>query len=147
MNILSSTYAFKYKQFCYGYVKKSKSCFCVIGDEKSEGVDYFETYAPVVIWTTILRMIILECLLYLKSKQGGVNCAFLHSHLTEYETLYDHTPQGFNQYDKKGKEKVLKLNRCLYGLKNNPRALWKLMVDKLEFLALKQIKLDLCLFI
>ena len=142
MNILSSTYAFKYKRFSDGHVKKSKSRFCAIGDQKTEGVDYFETYASVVIWKTILLMIILECLLYLKSKYGDVNCTFLYSHLTEDETLYDHTPQGFNQYDKKGKAKVLKLNRCSYGLKNNPRALWKLMVDKLEFLALKQIKLD-----
>ena len=71
----------------------------------------------------------------------------MHSRLTEDETLYDHMPQGFIQYDKKVKAKVLKLNRCSYGLKNNPRAFFKFMVDKLEFLALKQIKLDLCLFI
>ena len=125
MNILSSTYAFKYKRFSGGHVKKSTSRFCAIGGEKIERVDYFETYAPVVIWTTILRMIILECLLYLKYKQGGVNCAFLHSHLTEYETLYNHMTQVFNQYDKKRKAKVLKINRCTYGLKNNPQGILK----------------------
>ena len=41
----------------------------------------------------------------------------------------------------------MKLNRCLYGLKNIPRPFWKFMVDKLEFCGLRKIKLDLCLFI
>ena len=56
-------------------------------------------------------------------------------------------PQGFTHHDKKVKAKVLKLNRCLYGLKKSPRGFWKFMVDKLEFCGLKQIKLDMCLFI
>ena len=81
-------------------------------------------------------MLILECLLDLKSKQGDVNCAFLHAHLSEEETVYVHMPQGFTQYDKKGKAKVLKLKRCLYGLKNSPRVFWKFMVKKLAFCGL-----------
>ena len=83
-------------------------------------MDYFETYAPVVMWTTVRLMLILECLLDLKSKQGDVNCAFLHAHLSEEETVYVHMPQGFTQYDKRGKAKVLKLKRCLYGLEHTP---------------------------
>ena len=92
-------------------------------------------------------MLILECLLDLKSKQGDVNCAFLHAHLSEEETVYVHMPQEFTQYDKKGKAKVLKLKRCLYDLKNSPRAFWKFMVEELAFCGLQQSKLDPCLFI
>ena len=92
-------------------------------------------------------MLILECLLDLKSKQEDLNCAFFHAHLLEEETFYVHMPQGFTHHDKKVKAKVLKLNRCLYGLKKSPRGFWKFMVDKLEFCGLKQIKLDMCLFI
>ena len=61
--------------------------------------------------------------------------------------MYIHIPQGFNHYDKKFKARVLKLNCCLYGLKNIPWAFWKFMVNKLEFCGLKQSKLDPCLFI
>ena len=147
MNVLSSTWAFKCKRYPDGLIKKFKARFCARGDQQIEGVDYFETYAPVVMWTTIRLMLILECLLDLKSKQGDVNCAFLHAHLPEEESVYVHMPQGFTQYDKKGKAKVLKLNRCLYGLKNSPRAFWKYMVEKLEFCGLQQSKLDPCLFI
>ena len=98
-------------------------------------------------WTTIRLMLILEYLLDLKSTQGDVNSAFLHANLPEEDNVYVHIPQGFTQYDKKGKSKVLRLNRCLYGLKNSPQEFWKFMVDKLGFCGLKQSKLDPCLFI
>ena len=94
-------------------------------------------------------MIILECLLDLKSKQGDVKCAFLHAHLPPEETVYVHMPRGFTQYSKKGKggAKVLKLKRCLYGLRNSPRQFLKFMVEKLEVCGMKQSKLDPCLFV
>ena len=81
MNVLSSTWAFKCKRYPDGLIKKFKARFCARGDQQIEGVDYFETYAPVVMWTTIRLMLILECLLDLKSKQGDVNCAFFCMHI------------------------------------------------------------------
>ena len=71
-----------------------------------------------------------------------MNSAFLHANLPEEDNVYVHIPQGFTQYDKKGKSKVLRLNGCLYGLKNSPREFWKFMVDKLDFCGLKKSKLD-----
>jgi len=41
-----------------------------------KGIDFFETCAPVVQWTTIRLMFILEILLGLKSKQGDITCAY-----------------------------------------------------------------------
>ena len=96
-------------------------------------------------WTTIRLILILECLLDLKSKQGDVNCTFFHGHLHEEEDVYVHMPQGCTQYDKKGKVQVLRLKCSLYGLKQLPRAFWKFMVEKLEFCGLKQSKLNPCL--
>ena len=72
MNILPSTWAFKLKRFPDGTVKKFKGRFCARGDKKIEGIDFFETYSPVVQWTTIRLMLILECVLGLHSKQGDV---------------------------------------------------------------------------
>jgi hypothetical protein len=81
------TWAFMCKQFSDGLIKKFKACFCAHGDMQVESVDYFETYAPVVQWTTIQLMFILEVLLGLKSKQGDVTCAFLHADLKPGETV------------------------------------------------------------
>ena len=72
MNVISSTWAFKCKRFPDGLIKKFKSRFCARGDRQIGGVDFFDTYSPVVQWTTIRLMLILEVLLGLKSKQGDV---------------------------------------------------------------------------
>jgi len=95
MNIIDSTWVFKLKRFPDGLIKKFKARFCARGDQQVEGVDFFETYAPVVQWTTIRLMLILEVLLDLKSKQGDVTAAFLHADLDEGEEVYVRMPRGF----------------------------------------------------
>ena len=147
MNVLPSTWAFKCKRFPDGLIKKFKARFCARGNRQIEGVDYFETYALVVMCVTVRLLLIFECLLSLVSKQGDVTCAFLHAHLEEGEEVYLQMPCGFKQYDKKGNAKVLKLKRTLYGLKQSPRAFWKYMVEKLSTCGMKQSDLDPCLFI
>ena len=36
-----------------GYPLKFNPRYCVQGDKQTEGVDYFETYTPVVSWCTV----------------------------------------------------------------------------------------------
>jgi hypothetical protein len=80
-NVIDSIWAFKLKQFPNGMMKKFKARFCARRDQQLEGVDFFETYVPVVQWTTVQLMLILEILLQLKSKQGDATAAFLHGEL------------------------------------------------------------------
>ena len=68
MNGLSSIRAFKCKRYPYGLIQKFKAKLCAREDQQIEGADYFEIYAPVIMWTTIRLMLILKCLLDLKSK-------------------------------------------------------------------------------
>ena len=120
MNVLPSIWEFKFKRFPDRLIKKFKARFCARGDKQIEGIDYFETFAPVVQWITVRLMLILECLLSLVSKQGDVTCAFLHSHIPKEERVYVETPLGFKQYDHGGRARVLKLKRMLYGLCQSP---------------------------
>jgi hypothetical protein len=53
MNVLPLTWAFKCKQFPDRLVHKLKAQFCIHGDCQIDGVDVFDTYAPVVSWTTV----------------------------------------------------------------------------------------------
>ena len=146
-NVIKSTWAFKCKRYPDGTIKKFKARFCARGDMQLEGIDFFETYSPVVQWTTIRLMFILEVLLGLKSKQGDVLAAFLHANLDPGETVYVEMPLGFNVNSKNGKRQVLKLKKTLYGLRQSPRAFWKYMTEKLEKVGLKQSRFDPCLFI
>jgi Reverse transcriptase (RNA-dependent DNA polymerase) len=59
-NVLGSTWVYKVKCYPDGRVKKLKTRLCVHGDQQIEGVDYFETYAPVVQWSTIRTTLILS---------------------------------------------------------------------------------------
>ena len=52
-NVLPGTWAFKCKLFPDGCLPKCNACFCLRGDMQIEGVDYFETYFPVVQWSTV----------------------------------------------------------------------------------------------
>jgi hypothetical protein len=50
---LKFTWVFKLKRLPDGKPSKFKARFCVIGDLQKEGVDFFETYAPVCQWSTV----------------------------------------------------------------------------------------------
>ncbi len=77
MNVIHGTLAFKCKRFPNSTAKKFKAHFCTHGDQQLEGIDFFETYAPDVQWTTICVILILENLLGLKFKQADVTAALM----------------------------------------------------------------------
>jgi hypothetical protein len=56
-NIIKSTWIFKLKRLPDGTPSKYKARLFVRGDLQKEGVDFFETYAPVWQWST-MRMIL-----------------------------------------------------------------------------------------
>ena len=53
MNIVSSVWALQRKRFPDGAIRKLKACIRARGFEQKEGIDYFETFAPVVQWMTV----------------------------------------------------------------------------------------------
>ena len=112
-----------------------------------EGIDFFETYAPVLQWKTVLLMIILEVFLGLKSKQDDVTATFIHVYLGKDEKVFVEMPRGFEVKGKNGRPRVLKLLKTLYGLRQSPRAFWKYMTAKIKFCGMVQSKTDTCLFI
>jgi hypothetical protein len=79
MNILPSTWAFKCKRYPDGDVRKLKAQFCARGDCQIEGVDFFETYAPVVNWQTVRIMLFMSLLPQLSTKQVDYRAAFVHA--------------------------------------------------------------------
>jgi hypothetical protein len=116
MNVLPSTWAFKLKRYLDRRVKKFKARFCARGDRQKEGIDYFETWAPVVHWSTVRIVMILAIKLKLISVQCDITAAFVHGRVPPTETIYVHQPYGF--HCGKGNE-VLRLKRTLYGLKQS----------------------------
>jgi hypothetical protein len=116
-NVLPSTWAFKIKQYPDRQVKKFKACFCARGDRQKEGIDYFETWAPVVMWSTVQIVMVLTAKLKLIFVQCDITAAFIHGRVPVTETIYINQPRGFHHGNG---DKVLRLKRTLYGLKQSP---------------------------
>ena len=124
MKVLGSTWAFKRKRYPDGRVRKLKARFCVRGDQQIDGVDVFDTFAPVAQWVTIRIMLLMSIVLELVTVQVDYIAAFLHAPIKEY--VYINMPRGFQIPGK-----VLKLNKSLYGLKQSPRNFYNHLKDKL----------------
>lgn len=143
MNVLPSTWAFKIKRYPDGTVKKYKARFCVRGDRQLEGIDFWETWSPVVQWSTVRTLMTLSTKLGLHSVQADITAAFVHAPLKPGEQIFVHQPQGLNR----GKDLVLSLSRSVYGLRQAPRYFFEHLSHKLSLCGLKQSDNDPCLFI
>ena len=93
MNVIQSTWDFKLKRYPDSLIKKLKSRFCDRGGIHLEGIDLFETWDPVVQWTTVRLILILEVLRGLKYKQSNVTAAFLHVDLGKDEKAFVDIPR------------------------------------------------------
>ena len=97
MNVIQSIWTFKLKHFPDSLIKKFKARFCARGNHQLEGIDFFETYAPVVQWTLVQMMLTLEILMNLESKQGDVTAAFLNTELELEGKICVEIPLAFRQ--------------------------------------------------
>jgi hypothetical protein len=144
MNVLPSTWAFKIKRYPDGRVKKFKARFYARSDRQKEGIDYFETWAPVVQWSTVRIVMILAIKLKLISVQCDITATFVHGRVPLTEMIYVHQPRGFHRG--KGDE-VLRLKRTLYGLKQSSRYFFQYLTERLVKRGLTASALDPCLFL
>ena len=129
--VLKGTWAMTLKRLSDGTPSKYKARFCVRGDLQTEGVDYFETYAPVFQWSTV-RLVLTMILSHgWQTKQVDYTNAFYRAE-SKKET-YIESPKGFGRADKI--PKVLRLIKSLYGLKIDPN----FFLTNLELDYLKEI--------
>jgi hypothetical protein len=121
-------------------MRKLKARFCPRGFEQNEGVDYYETFAPVVNWITVRFLLMMSILLGLETKQVDYVAAFVQADINT--TVFVEMPKGFAQPGK-----VLKLRKSLYGLKQSPRNHFKNLSSKLKALGFDSCETDACLFV
>ena len=141
--VLPGTWAFKLKRLPDGTPLKFKARYCVRGDLQKEGIDYFDTYAPVVQWSTIRMVLSLILHNGWTTKQVDYTNAFAQADLEE--TVYIDQPRGFSGVTDKA-TKVLHLLKSLYGLKQAPRTFYQKLRTGLEERGFTCSQIDPCLF-
>ena len=104
---------------------KFKARLCGKGFKQTHGVNYFNTFAPVATYSSLRLFITVLVTLDYEIHSLDVITAFLLADLKE--DVYIKIPKGYPiQGTKPGQ--VLKLNKCLYGLKQSPME-WNAKLD------------------
>ena len=120
---VSCKWVFKLKDLPDGGTKH-KARLVARGFSQVEGVDFDETYAPVVRYQSLRMMIAIANEEQMHLHQMDVKTAFLYGDLEE--EIYMHQPE---EQAAKGEEGlVCRLRKSLYGLKQSPRC-WNTKID------------------
>nr|GEV31702.1 hypothetical protein [Tanacetum cinerariifolium] len=90
--LLGCKWIFKRKMKVDGTIEKFKARLVIQGFRQKEGIDYFDTYAPVARITTIRLLLALEAIHNLVIHQMDVKTTFLNGDL---EKVYMKQPEGF----------------------------------------------------
>lgn len=143
MNILGCKWVFKTKHKPDGSVEKLKARLVAKGFDQEEGLDYLETFSPVVRTATIRLVLDVATAKGWSMKQLDVANAFLHGELQE--PVFMTQPPGFIDPDKPSH--VCRLTKALYGLKQAPRAWFDTFSNYLLDFGFKCSKSDPSLFI
>ncbi len=141
--VLKGTGVFKLKRLPDGTAYRYKARFCARGDIQNEGVDFFETCAPVVQWSTIRLLLSTVLTEGWTTRQVDYTNAFALAELKE--DVYVEYPRLFDP--KSGEARVLQLLKSLYVLRQVPRTFFDKLKAGLEERDWIQSEFDPCLFL
>lgn len=119
---INCKWVFKTKRDSDGMVQKYKARLVIKGCARKKGIDYEETFAPVVRYGSIRYLIALASKFNLEINQMDAVTAFLQGDLDQeiFMTQPEYLGDGTN--------KVCRLNKSLYGLKQASRV-WNQKLD------------------
>ncbi len=125
-------------------VKSHKARLNLHGGKQVFGMNYFETYAPVVTWFAIRLMIIFGIIFSWSLCQ--VNFVMAYPQAPVENDIYMELPQGICTATGNSKDHVLKQLKNIYGQKQAGRVWNSYLVDKLTSLGLTASLIDDCVF-
>lgn len=140
-NIVGCKWVFKLKTRPNDEQPKYKARLVAKGYSQHAGIDYGETFSPVVRYDSVRTILALAAAENLEMVQFDIKTAFLNGDLEE--EIYMAIPEGM---DGANGGKVCRLRKSLYGLKQASRAWNTKFTDFLAVCGLTQSAADNCVF-
>ena len=138
---VSVKWVFTIKKNENGEVERYKARLVAKGYTQVKGIDYFETFSPVVRQESLRVLLNLAVLNGCCVRQLDIRTAFLNGVLEE--DIYIKQPNGYED----GTKRICKLKKALYGLKQAPRV-WNFeLMGFLSTIGFQQIQSDNCILI
>ena len=142
MNVLGSKWVYKLKRNSNGSIERFKARLVARGFAQIEGVDYEETYAPVMRYKSLRVLLSIANKMNYEIKQMDVVNAFLNAKLSDI--VYMDQPPGFNNGQQ---NMVCELKKAVYGIKQAPN-LWNSELDLfMKTNGFVSCKSDTCMYI
>lgn len=142
-NVITGKWIFKNKLHPDGSLERRKARWVVRGFSQRPGIDFHQTFSPVVKPTSIRTVLHLAASRKWPVHQLDVKNAFLHGDLAE--RVYCRQPAGF--VDANNPDHVCLLVKSLYGLKQAPRAWFQRLGAHLRLLGFVATGSDSSLFV
>jgi hypothetical protein len=143
--VIQAIWSFKRKRFPDGTLNKYKARLCAHGGMQEWGVNYWETYAPVVNWISVRFLLILGEIAGLESRAIDFVLAFPQADLDV--PVYMALPLGMEVPNSDGKHHLLRLRKSLYGLKQASANWHEMLKNGLQLRGFKESVADPCVFI
>ncbi|SDA08491.1 BZ3501_MvSof-1269-A2-R1_C34g00137 [Microbotryum saponariae] len=138
--IVTSKFVWKTKRNASGEVTGRKARLVAQGNRQRDGIDFSETFAPVARFSSIRCLLALAAANGYHVHQADIDKAYLHGELDH--DIWMTTPRGFDFPS----DKVLRLRRSIYGLKQASR-IWNRHIDtSLRNLGYKATGTDHCIY-
>lgn len=146
VNVLGGKWVFTVKPMADSKKVRFKARWVVKGYDQQAGIDYNETFAPVMNGKSWHIIFALAAKLGYKIRQFDVKNAYLNGDLKEQ--VYMEQPHGFGKAFPNIRTPICHLLKSLYGLKQAGHVWYKLLVEILTtLLGFKQMESDNAVFV
>jgi transposase InsO family protein len=139
---VGSRWVYTIKRDAEGRIARYRARLVAQGHTQKEGVDYHDTYSPVVNFTLVRFFFILfiVCLGWCSSHLD-IKCAYFYGDLDE--EIYMRPPKGFGSTS----GFVWHLHKAMYGLKQSGRQWYKALDEKLKILGFTKLLATNCVYL
>ena len=155
--VIAAIWSFRRKRAPDWTVTKWKARLCPHGGQQVEGINFWETYAPVVTWSTVRLILILSLISGMKSRQldyvqaytqAPIDCEIYMCVPAQF-IVNSHGALEFSEHPAPGNSihHVILLTKNLYGLRQAGNNWFDKLRGSLASRGFQQSSVDPCLFI